>query len=110
MMMGMQVKRDSMYRLKQNGLATKNVDSPEVGFYEMKDGDRWAAVSIWYGPPIDPEPDPDTGEIVELDRSYRWQARRNGIEADPWELWPYVCARPITQEQYVELLEERINE
>jgi hypothetical protein len=104
MMMGMEVKRDSMYRLKQNGLAPKNVDSPESGFYEMKDGDRWAAVAIWFGPPNDPE----TGE--ELDRSYRWQARRNGQEADPWELWPYVCARPISQEQYLELLKERIDE
>lgn len=94
--------RPSMHALKQRGLAPKGVSQPEVGFYEMRDwqASRWVPVHIWHGP----HKDPATGE--ECDRSPRWQALVDGKEADPIAIWPSCCARPITREQYLNMLLE----
>lgn len=59
---------------------------------------------IWYGPPVDPEPDPDTGEEVTLDRSWRWQALLSGTEIDVTVVWPWCALTPISEEQYLNAL------
>lgn len=92
--------RKSMHALKREGLASKGVSTPEAGYYEMrsrKDG-PWQPVHIWFGP----SKDPATGE--ECDRSPCWQALQAGVSVDALEIWPYCCARPISHEQYVNML------
>jgi hypothetical protein len=93
-----------MHALKKQGLASKGVAQPEEGFYEMrarKDG-RWEPVHIWFSPSADPE----TGEPC--DRSPCWHATRDGAEVDVFEIWPYCCARPISREQYLNMLMENL--
>lgn len=69
---------------------------PQAGFYKarMVRGGPWTAIKIWHGPTLDPE----TREP--LDRSHRWQATRNGVEIDVWQLWPGCSGRPITEGEY----------
>lgn len=75
---------------------TNRVDIPAAGFYRIRltRGGIWVPVHIWHGPPHDPE----TGE--KLDRSYRWQAKRNGEYVDVSEVWPWCAKEPITEEEY----------
>jgi len=72
-------------------------DVPVAGYYRIRlvRGAVWSAVHLWYGPPVDP----DTGE--EMDRSYRWQARVNGIIADDiTRIWPRCAEDMISWQQY----------
>ena len=71
-------------------------DEPIAGFYRVKmmRHGPWVPVRIWYGPPHDP----DTGE--EMDRSWRWQAERNGEPADIARLWPWCGKDPISEQEY----------
>jgi len=75
-----------------------SVSTPLAGFYKMKlvKGGPWVTVEIWYGPPHDPV----TGDV--LDRSWRWQARVDGGEAeDPLRrAWPYCSGQPITRTEF----------
>ena len=69
----------------------------EAGFYRLrlvKDG-PWCPVRLWYGPPSDPE---DKTHL--LDRSHRWQCEIDGQEADPWEIWPSVAGRAISENEF----------
>ena len=94
--------RPSMYALKKAGMAPKVINQPEEGYYEtrpQKDG-PWLPVQIWFGP----SKDPATGE--ECDRSPQWQALQDGQPVDAYEIWPYCCARPISREQYMNMLME----
>lgn len=76
-----------------------DADTPVAGFYRVRlvRGGPWVAVRIWYGPPHDPE----TGE--EMDRSWRWQATRDGKVADIDRVWPWCGANPITEAEYQSL-------
>lgn len=78
-------------------------DEPIAGFYRAKlvRGGPWVAVRIWHGPPLDP----DTGE--ELDRSWRWQAERNGEPCEVWRVWPYCAGEPIDKAEHDYLLQVR---
>lgn len=69
---------------------------PVAGFYKrrMVRGGPWVGVKLWYGPPADPI----TGEP--LDRSPRWQALVNGIDAEPYDAWVSACGHPITEAEY----------
>jgi len=71
---------------------------PIAGLYKMKlvKGGPWVTVEIWYGPPHDPA----TGEI--MDRSFRWQARVDGGDAeDPLRrAWPYCSGQPLTDSEF----------
>src|SRR5215472_17199604 len=77
------------------------IDKPQAGYYAtrlVRNGPL-VAVHIWYGAPPDPE---DPRKL--LDRSHRWQCLVDGCEADPWETWPRVAGRTITEGEYRRLL------
>lgn len=104
--------RKSTHAMRKEGMATHGTADLIEGYYEREwkatdawgvKVSRWLAVRIWYGPPIDP----DTGD--ELDRSWRWMCVQDGTETDPYEVWPWVCHRPISPEQYCELLKESLS-
>ena len=90
--------RGSMYALKKAGLASHGVLDLVEGFYEILTLHGWRPVKIWYDQPIDPvtrEP---------LDRSYQWQAMVDHKDVDPYDIWPRVCARPISRAVYLDLV------
>jgi hypothetical protein len=90
--------RGSMYALKKAGLPVHGVADLIEGFYEMKTRHGWKPVRIWRGQPIDPVTRED------LDRSHAWQAIIDHKDADPYEIWPSVCARPISRAVYFDLV------
>jgi hypothetical protein len=74
---------------------------PIAGFYKRRlvRGGPWVGVKLWFGQPVDPS-DPTN----EMDRSPRWQALVNGIEAEPYDAWIGACSNPITEEEYCRLI------
>lgn len=79
---------------------TESADEPHTGFYQIRmvRGGIFVPVKVWFGPPADP----DTGEL--LDRSWRWQALRNGDLVDVNLVWPFCARFPIDQNEYDYLL------
>lgn len=94
--------RPSMYRLKQDGLPTRSVSVPVEGCYEMRYGEQWVPVRIWYGPSYSPE-----GE--EMDRSPCWHAVKAGKEVEVFDVWPWCSGRVITMDQYRTMLMEGLD-
>lgn len=83
------------------------INQPQEGYYWRRfvRGGPKVPCRIWFGVPIDPLPDPDTGDDVELDRSPRWQAVVNGEMADPIETWHSCAGNPISREEYLRMLQ-----
>lgn len=80
-----------------------DVTQPKAGHYRMKlrSGAIKSGIRVWFGPPLDPV----TGE--ELDRSWRWQATADGEYIDFERAWPACAADPITERDYLYLLQRR---
>ncbi len=76
-----------------------STDEPTAGFYKVRltRNGPFVPVKIWHGPPLDPV----TGE--EMDRSWRWQALRNGEEIDIDFVWPWAGRNPISEAEYKRL-------
>lgn len=91
-----------MSRHRYAGMAPVT-DEPVAGYYRAKlvRGGPWVAVRIWHGSPRDPV----TGE--EMDRSWRWQAERNGEPCEVWRVWPYCAGEPINKAEHDYLLQLR---
>lgn len=85
-------------------MTTPQIDKPEAGYYRTKRNGKgaWVPVRIWHGPPPDPD---NPGEV--LDRSWRWQATIDGQECDPYEIWTWVAGMPITEAEYITMLEQK---
>lgn len=90
--------RASMHALKKAGIASVGVCDLREGFYEIKTMHGWKPVRIGRQASIDPV----TGET--LDRSPEWYATIDYKDADPYEIWSYVCARPISRAVYFDLV------
>ena len=73
------------------------IDKPVAGVYKTKlvRGGVWVPVRFEFGPPPDPE-----NPAQRLDRSHRWLAWIADDPADPYELWPWCCGRPIDEAEY----------
>lgn len=90
--------RASMHALKKHGIVSRGVCDLQEGFFEMKTMHGWKPVRIWRGASVDPV----TRET--LDRSIEWQATVDHKDVDPYEIWSYVCARPISRAVYFDLV------
>lgn len=80
-----------------------DADEPVTGFYRMRmrSGGVFVGVSIWHGPPLDPE----TGD--EMDRAPCWNARINGEWANILDVWPRCAGEPIDAREYAFLQSQR---
>lgn len=78
------------------------VDQPQPGYYKTKlvRGGPWVPARIWWEPPLDPV----TGEL--LDRPPMLLAERAGKPVDPYELWPHVAGREISEAEYRYLVDD----
>ena len=65
-----------------------DINDPRPGFYQMRErkGGRLVGVRIW----IEPGERDEAGDLLE-DEPILCQV--NGVEADPWQVWPW-CAKP----------------
>lgn len=103
----------SMYALRRDGIPALVTWPPVSGWYEKPwmipgsngpQAKRWLPIRIWLSPAHDPE----TGEL--LDRSPTWLCEVDGHPALIEDAWPECSGRPITEEAYIELLEQRDRE
>jgi hypothetical protein len=90
--------RGSMYALKKSGLTVEGISTLREGYYQISTRHGWKPVRIWRGQSVDPV----TRET--LDRSEEWQATIDHKDVDPYEIWPSVCARPISRAVYFDLV------
>lgn len=77
-------------------------DTPQCGFFKRKlvRGGVFVPAQIWMWQDIDPE----TGELLSDEEL---QCEVNGVRADPFDAWTWICGNPITEAEY-RYLEARI--
>lgn len=70
-------------------------ETPRCGWFKRRlvKGGPWVAAKIWMDQPIDP----DTGELcgdetLQCEVAGRW--------ADPEDAWTWLCANPITEQEF----------
>lgn len=93
----------SWWRAALRGKALIVSDDPQCGFFKrrlVKDG-PFVPARIW----LDQDVDPETGELCDDERL---QCEVNGSYADPLDAWQWLCANPITEQEfkYMEALRE----
>ena len=78
-----------------------HVDEPQSGFYAVRKFayGKWARgplvpARIWWEPG---ETDPETGELLSPEIC---RAEIDGRRADPWRVWTWLAARPITENEW----------
>lgn len=83
------------------GVGVNETGKPIAGFYKrrMVRGGPWVGVKLWFAPTADP-----TDPTNEMDRSPRWQALVNGLDAEPYDAWVSGCGNPITEAEYGRLI------
>ncbi len=69
--------------------------NPHAGYYERRliKGGPWVAVSIF----LVEQRFADTGELA---ADVEYKALVNGTPANPFDIWTWVCARPISKSKY----------
>lgn len=68
---------------------------PQCGFFKRRlvKGGPWVPARIW----IDAEVCPETGELLSDERL---QCEVNGAWADPDDAWSWICANPISEQEF----------
>lgn len=76
------------------GKAPQITSTPEAGYFKRKlvRGGPWVAALIWIESDVD-----DNGELTG-DERFRCQV--GGQERDPHEEWTWLCANPVTKEEF----------
>lgn len=77
------------------GLEPVNDGTPQCGWFKRKlvRGGVFVPARIWMVQDIDA----DTGELLSDELL---QAEVNGVYADPEDAWPWLCANPITEQEF----------
>lgn len=93
--------RDALYRWHADALAGLNPpvdDTAHCGWFKRKlvKGGVFVPARIWMAQEIDA----DTGELL-CDETL--QCEVNGSPADPEEAWSWLCANPITEQEFLYL-------
>lgn len=77
------------------GLEPVNDGTPHCGWFKRKlvKGGVFVPARIWMFQDVEP----DTGELLSDELM---QCEVNGAQADPEEAWSWICAHPITEQEF----------